>query len=145
MVKTLVSFNTVVYMGPRFTRAPRWAPNDPADNSNVEESLYSTLCPVYATVFSAKSPSEPSLGPQTRPAKHTDGASSSRLHSDDHVRPQNHQMRKTSSVCEKLLLSLFSYLFNLSLILFYVSPSVSGPNRILLCFFGMCQNPVMLF
>ena len=28
---------------------------DPAGNSNVEESLRSTLCPVYATVFSAKS------------------------------------------------------------------------------------------
>jgi len=34
---------------------------DPAGNSNVEESLPSALCPVYATAFSAKSPSEPSL------------------------------------------------------------------------------------
>ena len=85
---------------------------------------------------------------QSWPAKHTDGASSGRLHSDDQVRPQNHQMRKTSSVCEKLLLSLFFFSYpplNLSLILFYVSLPVSGPNRILLCFSGMCQNPVMLF
>ena len=29
--------------------------------------------------------------------------------------------------------------------LFYLSFSVSGHNRILLCFSGMCQNPVMLF
>ena len=36
-------------MGQRFTRAPWWAPNDPAGNSNVEESLRTTLCPVYAT------------------------------------------------------------------------------------------------
>ena len=34
---------------------------DPAGNSNVEESLRSTLCPVYATASSAESPSEPSL------------------------------------------------------------------------------------
>ena len=36
--------------------------HDPAGNSNVEESLCSTLCPVYATASSAESPSEPSLG-----------------------------------------------------------------------------------
>ena len=35
---------------------------DLAGNSNVEESLRSTLCPVYATAFSTGSPSEPSLG-----------------------------------------------------------------------------------
>ena len=34
---------------------------DPAGNSNVEESLRSTLCPFYATASSAESPSEPSL------------------------------------------------------------------------------------
>ena len=34
---------------------------DPAGNSNVEESLRSTFCPVYATASSAESPSEPSL------------------------------------------------------------------------------------
>ena len=34
---------------------------DPAGNSNVDESLRSTLCPVYATASSAESPSELSL------------------------------------------------------------------------------------
>jgi len=82
---------------------------------------------------------------QTWPAKHTDGASNGRLHSDDQVRPQNHQMRKTSSVCEKLLLSFFSYISSISLWFYFMPLSVSGPNRILLCPSGMCQNPVMLF
>jgi len=36
--------------------------SDPVDNSSVEESLRISLCPDYATVLSAKSPSEPSLG-----------------------------------------------------------------------------------
>ena len=35
--------------------------SDPAGNSNVVESLRSTLCPVYATASSAESPSELSL------------------------------------------------------------------------------------
>ena len=35
--------------------------SDPAGNSNVEESLRSTLFPVYATASSAESPPEPSL------------------------------------------------------------------------------------
>jgi len=34
---------------------------DPAGNSNVEESLRGTLCPVYATASSAESLPEPSL------------------------------------------------------------------------------------
>ena len=34
---------------------------DPAGNSNVDELLRSTLCPVYATASSAESPSELSL------------------------------------------------------------------------------------
>ena len=54
-------------------------------------------------------------------------------------------MRKLA-VCVKNSCSLFSRIpLNLSLILFYVSLSVSGPNRILLCFSGMCQDPVRLF
>ncbi|XP_068502648.1 uncharacterized protein [Phaseolus vulgaris] len=36
--------------------------HDPAGNSNMEESLRSTLGPVYATAFSTGSPLEPSLG-----------------------------------------------------------------------------------
>jgi len=36
-------------------------PADPTGNSNVEESLRSTLCPVYATASSAESHPEPSL------------------------------------------------------------------------------------
>ena len=55
---------------------------------------------------------------QTWPAKDTDGASSGRLHSDDQVRPQNHQMRKLA-VCVKNSCSLiFRSSLNLSLILF---------------------------
>jgi len=44
---------------------------------------------------------------QVRPAKHTDDASSGRLHSDDQVRPQNHQWEKLV-VCVKNSYSLFS-------------------------------------
>ena len=43
---------------------------------------------------------------QICPAKHTDSASGGRLHSDDQVSPQNHQIRKPV-VCVKLLLSVF--------------------------------------
>ena len=39
--------------------------SDPADNSNVEESLCSTLCPAYATVFSANHPQNLLLDLQT--------------------------------------------------------------------------------
>ena len=61
---------------------------DPAGNSNVEESLRGTLCPVFATASPEESPSELSLRClQMWPAKHTDGASSGRLHSDDQVSP----------------------------------------------------------
>jgi len=81
----------------------------------------------------------------TWPAKHTDGASSGRLHSDDQVRPQNHQMRKLA-VCLKNSCSLFLVPPSISpWFSFYVSLSASRHNRILLCFSGMCQNPVMLF
>ena len=82
---------------------------------------------------------------QTWPAKHTDGASSGRLHSDDQVSPQNHRKSETSSVCVKNSCSLFFPPSNLSLIPSFMSLSVSGHNRILLCFSGMCQNPIMLF
>jgi len=55
---------------------------------------------------------------QTRPAKHTDGASSGRLHSDDQVRSQNHQMRKLVVCVKTLALSVPPFL-TLTLILFY--------------------------
>ena len=42
---TLVSFKTVVYVGQRFTRAPRWAPNDPAGNLKLETgNLVKNVC-----------------------------------------------------------------------------------------------------
>ena len=85
------------------------------------------------------------LNLQSWPAKHTDGASSGRLHSDDQVRPPNHQKRKLV-VCVKNSCSLsFFFSLHLSLIPFYLSLSASGDNKILLCFSGMCQNLVMLF
>ena len=85
------------------------------------------------------------LNLQTWPAKYTDGASSGRLHSDDQVSPQNHQMRKLV-VCVKNSCSLcFSSPPLSPWFLLYVSISVSGHKRILLCFSGMCQNPVVLF
>ena len=64
---------------------------------------------------------------------------------------QNHQKLETRNVCvRKNLHSVFRLSFfsplTLTLILpFYLSFPASGHNRILLCFSGMCQNPVMLF
>ena len=64
---------------------------DPADNSSVEELPCRLLDPPLATVLSARTLLEPpSWELRTLPAKHTDGASSGRLHSDAQVRSQNH-------------------------------------------------------
>ena len=66
---------------------------------------------------------------------------------------QNHQKTRNlvKNVCVKLALcfflsiSLFSPPHSPSDSVFYPSFPASGHNRILLCFSGMCQNPVMLF
>ena len=64
---------------------------------------------------------------------------------------QNHQKTRNlvKNVCVKLALCFFLSLFSLSHSpsdsVFYPSFPASGHNRILLCFSGMCQNPVMLF
>ena len=59
---------------------------DPVANSNVKELLCRFLTPptqlCYLNLLREL---------QTQPAKHTDGASSGRLHSDAQVRSQNHQ------------------------------------------------------
>ena len=84
------------------------------------------------------------------PAKYTDGASSGRLHSDDKVSstepPENWKLSENVCVSEKLALcfsSLPSPSHSDSAL--YLSFPASGHNRILLCFSGMCQNPVVLF
>ena len=49
-------------------------------------------------------------------------------------------------MCEKLLLSVFRIPLPSLIPSFYLSLSLfSRHNRILLCFSGMCQNPVVLF
>ena len=61
---------------------------------------------------------------------------------------QNHQKLKTSNVCVRKTCTLFfvySPPHSHSDSAFYLSFPASGHNRILLCFSGMCQNPVMLF
>ena len=64
---------------------------DPADNSSVEELPYRLLDPPMATVLFARILLEPPpLGTPNATCKHTDSASSGRLHSDAQVRSQNH-------------------------------------------------------
>ena len=86
-------------------------------NSSVEELLCRFLTPPMQLCYPQECSQNLLQELQTQPAKHTDGASSSRLHSDAQVRSQNHQQKKnnlTPSLSDSL--------------------SVSVPNRILLCY-----------
>ena len=97
-------------MGQRFTRAPRWAPNDPAGNLNVGESLCNTFCPVFATASPEESPSELSLSQMSSKCdlQNTQTAPLAAVCTPTiKLVQQNHQKLETSNVCVKELLLCF--------------------------------------
>ena len=103
-------------------------------NSNGEESLRSTLCPVYAAASSAESPSGPSLAVPNvtckthrrrlqRPFALRRSSQSNRTVCTATIKlvQQNHQKLETSNVCVKLLLFFFRPPPHSPLILSFIS------------------------
>jgi len=116
-------------MGPRFKRAPRWAPNDPVDNSSVEELPCRFLTPPMATMLSTRMLSGPSPGTSNATCK-TQTAPLVAVCTP--TLKLGHRISNKNNVCVSLSDSLF--LFSLCLCLTEFCYAI-------LC---MCQNSVML-